>query len=151
VTLARDNKTWFGDGVDDLIAYFDAEPAEYETHQVVTARCTDCSGLVFGLEMDESATCVRRTCVQCKQTAYMLDSEDQWPAADEEEASYVAECPCGAGQFETAVGFSFYDNTPDSDVRWVSVAARCTADGLIGYYADWKIGYGLSHHLVDKV
>lgn len=82
----------------------------------------------------------------------MLDGEEYWPTTDEEaEATYFVECTCGSDEFETAVGFTFYDSAPTSDIRWVSIAVRCTTDGLIGYCASWKIGYGPSRHLVDSV
>jgi hypothetical protein len=152
VTLRKINGSWVGDDINDLVTHFGADPNEYVVHQVVAAHCTHCTGQVFVLETDESSTCVRRTCSQCDEATYMLDSEEHWPTTEEEaEASYFVECTCGSDQFETAVGFTFYDDTPTSDIRWVSIAVRCTTDGLIGYCADWKIGYGPSRHLVDVV
>lgn len=81
----------------------------------------------------------------------MLDSEEHWPATDEEaEARCFVECTCGSDEFETAVGFNFYDDSPTSDIRWVGIAVRCTADGPIGYCASRKIGYGPSRHLLER-
>ncbi|GAA3627775.1 hypothetical protein GCM10022419_136180 [Nonomuraea rosea] len=152
VVLKKINERWAGDALEDLVAYFGADPHEYLAHQVVAARCGHCTGQVFLLETDESSTCVRRTCTSCDQTVYMLDGEEYWPTTEEDdEATYFVECTCGSDEFETAVGFTFYDDAPTSDIRWVSIAVRCTADGLIGYCASWKIGYGPSHHLVDSV
>lgn len=152
MALRKAGDGWAGDDLDDLVAYFGADPHEYLADQVVRACCAHCAGQVFVLETDESATCVRRTCVACDRTVHMLDSEEYWPTTDEEaEARYFVECACGSDEFETAVGFTFRDDTPASDVRWVSVAVRCTADGLIGYCASWKIRYGPSRHLVDTV
>ncbi|MET7335059.1 hypothetical protein [Nonomuraea sp. NPDC005650] len=152
MALKEINERWAGDNLDDLVAYFGADPHEYPAHQVVAARCGHCTGQVFRLETDESSTCVRRTCISCDQTVYMLDGEEYWPTTEEDdEATYVVECTCGSDEFETAVGFTFYDNAPTADIRWVSIAVRCTADGLIGYCASWKIGYGPSRHLVDAV
>jgi hypothetical protein len=152
VALIKVNDSWTGDTLDDLVAYFGADPHEYNAHRVVAARCAHCTGQVFVLETDESSTYVRRTCIGCDQTVYMLDGEEYWPTTEEEaEAKYIVECPCGSDEFETAAGFTFYDNTPTSDIRWVSIAIRCTADGLLGYCASRKIGYGPSRHLVDSV
>ncbi|WP_433183323.1 hypothetical protein [Actinoallomurus sp. CA-150999] len=152
MALRKVDDSWAGDDLDDLVAYFGADQHEYVAHQVVSAHCGHCTGQVFVLETGESSTCVRRTCVQCDQTAYMLDSEEYWPTTEEEaEVGYIVECTCGSDEFETAVGFTFYDDTPASDIRWVNIAVRCTSDGLIGYCASWKIGYGPSRHLVDSV
>ncbi|MEU8358699.1 hypothetical protein AB0C27_22070 [Nonomuraea sp. NPDC048882] len=150
MTLRQINDEWAGDDIDDLIAYFAADPNGYAVHQVVVARCAHCAGQVFVLETDESSTCVRRTCANCDRTAFMLDAEEHW-LTEEPEVEYFVECTCGEDRFETAVGFTFYNDTPDSDVRWVSIAVRCTVDGLLGYCADYKIRYGPSHHLVDAV
>lgn len=128
MALRKVNDGWAGDHLDDLVAYFGADPYEYVAHQVAAARCAHCTGQVFVLETDESSTCVRRTCVQCDQTAYMLDSEEHWPTTEEEaEANYIVECTCGSDEFETAAGFTFYDDTPTSDIRWVNIAVRCTS------------------------
>ncbi|MDX8031416.1 hypothetical protein SK803_14410 [Lentzea sp. BCCO 10_0856] len=152
MALRKVNDRWAGDDLADLIAYFGTDQDEYPVHRVVAARCGHCAGQVFVLETDESSTYVRRTCVSCGQTAYMLDSGEHWPTTDEDaEARYIVECTCGEDQFETAVGFTFYDDSPTSDVRWVSIAVRCTTDGLLGYSASWKIGYGPSRHLVHSV
>jgi hypothetical protein len=95
---------------------------------------------------------VRRTCAGRDRTISMLDSEEYWPATDEEaEARYVVECTCGSDEFAAAVGFNFYDDSPTPDIRWVGIAVRCTADGPIGYCASRKIGAGPSRHLPDAV
>ncbi len=60
-----------------------------------------------------------------------------------------AECPCGGTTFNTAVGFAFYEDS--NDVKWVYLALRCTQDGVLGCYADWKIGYAPSEHLLRAV
>jgi hypothetical protein len=57
-------------------------------------------------------------------------------------------CLCGGERFDVAVGFAL---RKDGEVRWVSVALRCTADGVLGVYADWKIDYSPSGHLMARV
>lgn len=142
---------WAGDDVDDLVAYFGADPPEFAPDQIVVARCV-CGGQVFELETTDSSTLMRRRCFKCDQTTYMLDSADWWYPLDEEaKARYICECTCGEDAFEVAVGFSFYEDSPTADVRWVYIAARCTTDGLLGYYSDWKVRHHPSHQLVDSV
>lgn len=82
-------------------------------------------------------------CWKARSTGFTTD--------EEAEARYVVECTCGSDEFAAAVGFNFYDDSPTPDIRWVGIAVRCTADGLIGYCASWKIGYGPSRHLLDAV
>ena len=38
------------------------------------------------------------------------------------------------------------DNLP---VRWLYIGCRCTACGILGCYADWKVAYSPSRHLLD--
>ena len=57
-------------------------------------------------------------------------------------------CPCGGETFEVAVGFALRDG---GDVKWVSVGLRCTIDGTLGVYADWKIDYSPTTALFDRV
>ena len=141
---------WAGDNLYDWSPTSARIRLSTQQTDAVAARCGHCAGQVFVLETDESSTWVRRTCVGCDQTVYMLDGEEYWPTTEEEaEANFFVECTCGSDQFEAAVGFTFYDDAPTSDVRWVSIAVRCTTDGLIGYCASRKIRYGPSRHLVD--
>jgi hypothetical protein len=74
----------------------------------------------------------------------MLDSADTAEVAVPEECA----CPCGGETFQVAVGFALRD---DGDVRWVSVGLRCTTDGTLGVYADWKIDYSPTNALFEKV
>jgi hypothetical protein len=47
-----------------------------------------------------------------------------------------------------AVGFALHD---DGEVRWISVGLRCLADdNTLGVYADWKVNYSPSGHLVSR-
>ncbi|MEU4676443.1 hypothetical protein [Micromonospora sp. NPDC023737] len=36
----------------------------------------------------------------------------------------------------------------DEEVRWVSVGLRCTQDGTLGVYTDWKIDYSPTRQLL---
>ena len=60
----------------------------------------------------------------------------------------VAACPSGCEQFQV-VGFASYEQP--RDVRWVFVALRRIADGVLGVYAHWKFNYGPTDHLSAKV
>jgi hypothetical protein len=44
-------------------------------------------------------------------------------------------------------GFALHD---DGEVRWISVGLRCLTDNTLGVYADWKINYGPSDHLLSQ-
>ncbi|MFR9780329.1 hypothetical protein ACL02O_30285 [Micromonospora sp. MS34] len=68
-------------------------------------------------------------------------SADYWQDADPDECV----CPCGGEAFQVAVGFAL---RADGEVRWVSIGMRCTRDGVLGVYADWKIDYSPTDHLL---
>jgi hypothetical protein len=36
------------------------------------------------------------------------------------------------------------------NVRWISIGLRCLTDNTPGVYADWKINYGPSGHLLSR-
>ncbi len=115
----------------------------YPVGHVVEAVCA-CGGRTFGVEVGDEGECARRVCVACGEGAFIGDSDEYW---DEVEPDGCA-CPCGGEVFELAVGFSLL---PDGEVRWVTVALRCVADGEFGVYADWKIDYLPSRQLLTRV
>jgi hypothetical protein len=45
------------------------------------------------------------------------------------------------------VGFA---RRPSQEIRWISIGLRCLACGTLGAYADWKIGYAPTGHLLTS-
>ena len=124
----------------------DAFSAEsYRARTVVHATCASCGGTRFSIALDEEEGCAVRTCASCSESRALLDSIEFMADATLE----GAECPCGGSTFNTAVGFAFYDDS--EDVRWVYLVLRCTTDGVLGCYADWKIDYSPTEHLLRAV
>ncbi|MEV0896093.1 hypothetical protein [Actinoplanes sp. NPDC049802] len=115
----------------------------YPVAVVKESRCGRCDGVVFRVEVTEDES-VRRICLACGEAAFIGDSAEHWDDDDAEECA----CTCGGEEFTVAVGFALFD---DGDVRWVSVGLRCLKDGVQGVYADVKIDYGPSQHLLDAV
>ncbi|TCJ30782.1 hypothetical protein [Nocardioides jejuensis] len=145
MTITRESSSWFGTEQADIQAYLEAIAAEgYPVQEVVDARCSACGGNVFDIEIDDDEGYVLRSCAGCGERFEMLDSAD---VAEEAEIG-DAQCPCGSEQFEIAVGFALRE---DQEIRWVYVGARCVADGQLGVYADWKIDYSPSRHLLQQV
>ncbi|GAA1902533.1 hypothetical protein [Lapillicoccus jejuensis] len=143
--IDRSHRWWTGTEAADLGEYLTAYTAAgYPATRVVHARCARCTGATFRLRVDDEEGCAERTCTACGDVRLMLDSGDVIEEADLGEA----ECPCGGAVFEVAVGFAF---TAEQDVRWVYVALRCTADGVLGVYADWKIDDSPGDHLLTEV
>jgi hypothetical protein len=110
---------------------------------IVPVVCDECGSRVFSVAVDEDATAAERTCVACGSRAFVADSEDYWSDVEAGDAA----CPCGGEDFEAAVAFSLRD---DGEVRWVTVGLCCTKDGEPGVYADWKIDYSPSAHLLNQ-
>ena len=134
-----------GESAADLAEYLkDFEAGGYLVGSVVEAVCAGCKGRVFRLRTDVDEGCAERICVACDKTVLMLDSEDYWDDAEPE----AVLCACGADQFEVSVGFSL---RATGDVRWISIGTRCAADGRLGCCADWKIDYGPSADLLERV
>ncbi|MFE1319787.1 hypothetical protein [Kitasatospora phosalacinea] len=130
--------------VSEELAGFLREAAEYRPVLVAGCGCEDCGGRVFTVRVDDVEGCAARECVGCGGWAFLADSAEVWQEAE----PGGAECPCGGEEFEAAVGFSL---TADGSVRWVTVGLRCTRDGAVGVYADWKIDYTPTDHLLRAV
>lgn len=143
VTLDKSGEHWRGDTFDDLAASIrDFRAGGYPVATVVESRCGRCDGRAFRVEVsaDESS---RRTCVACGDTAFIGDSAEHWDDGEREECA----CPCGNEAFAAGVGFAFTD---DGEIRWVSLGLRCLRDGVLGVYADVKIDYSPSRHLLEQ-
>lgn len=143
MALDKSRQLWRGDGFDDLaefIRHFEA--GGYPVATVVESRCAECDGRAFRVDIDdEEAT--RRMCLGCGAIAFIGDGADYWNEDDHDSCA----CPCGNEEFAVAVGFAFFD---DGEVRWVSVGLRCLKDNTLGVYADTKIDYSPSRHLLDQ-
>jgi hypothetical protein len=145
VTISREGDWWHGSDSADLDAFLTAATADsYPVSDVRHARCRGCGGTVFQVAADDTDGYVERTCTGCGDRFLMLDSADYAEEAEPE----AAVCDCDGDRFEVAVGYALYED--GKDVRWVNVALRCVEDGLMGIYADWKIGYGPSLHLLEQ-
>ena len=146
MAIDRSGQWWTGDSPSDLDEYATAYSAEsYPVRTVVHATCAPCSGTEFAITLDDEEGCAIRTCASCGEAQALLDSDEYLDDATLERAA----CPCGGTIFNTAVGFAFYDNS--DDVGWVYLVLRCITDGVLGSYADWKIDYRPSEHLLQAV
>jgi hypothetical protein len=136
-----------GDGVPAELAAFLRGAVEGRPVEIASSVCEGCGGRVFSALVNASGA--ERTCAGCGSHAFIADSEkhrneESW----EDDEPGAAGCPCGSEEFEAAVAFSLGD---DGSVRWVTVGLLCIKDGFCGVYADWKIDYGPTSHLLTMV
>ncbi|MFD8019011.1 hypothetical protein ACFV6G_01100 [Streptomyces lavendulae] len=103
-----------------------------------------CGGRVFSVLDDDVEGGAELVCAGCGGRAFIADSEEFWQDADPGEAC----CPCGSEEFESAVAFSL---AGDGSVCWVTLGLRCHKDGATGVYADWKIDYSPTDHLLPMI
>ncbi|WUI00445.1 hypothetical protein OHR68_01055 [Spirillospora sp. NBC_00431] len=140
--IDKSDEPWRGEDFADLAASIREFQAEgYAVGKVTESVCGRCEGRAFRVVAGDDVA--RRTCTGCGTSEFIVDSADYWDEAE----PYDCECLCGGDEFAAAVGFSLH---PDGEVRWVSLGLRCLADGAMGVYADWKINYGPSAHLVNR-
>lgn len=145
MAIDKSGKWWTGDGAGDIDAYLREYTADgYPASDIVHAVCGECGSTEFDIRLDDEEGAAERTCSKCRADFAMLDSADYLEDAELEDAA----CPCGNESFNVAVGFARRD---DGDVRWVYLGLRCTKDGVLGCYADWKIDYSPSSHLLEQV
>ncbi|MFI7211582.1 hypothetical protein ACIBP4_12130 [Micromonospora maritima] len=143
MTLKKAGRLWRGDNFADLAEYIRFFRAGgYPVSVVAESRCGECDGLAFRVDIDEEDA-TRRACLTCGGVAFIGDSADHWAGTGHESCS----CPCGGEEFAVAVGYAFFD---EGEVRWISVGLRCLMDGALGVYADKKIDYSPSRHLLAQ-
>jgi hypothetical protein len=141
VTIKK-GEWWKGSEAADLDAFLRHYRAGgYRPNRFVHVACS-CGSTRFRIHVDtDEGGVVGRECEGCGEQHLMLDSEEQ--CGENPELEECA-CPCGAEVFELAVGFA---HRPDKSVKWVAVAGRCCACGILGTYEHWKIDYSPTEHL----
>jgi len=145
MAINRAGRWWTGTAPLDLDEYLVAFSADgHPVTQVRHAACS-CGAEEFTVRVDDDEGCAERTCVACGRSTLLLDSGETKDDAELEGAA----CPCGNETFNVAVGFAGYEGS--NDVRWVYLGLRCTDDGVLGVYTDWKIDYTPSSHLYERV
>ncbi|CAM3202943.1 hypothetical protein [Stackebrandtia soli] len=104
--------------------------------------CAACGGRAFALDFDEVEGVAARECHGCEARAFIADSAEFWEEAD----TGTAVCfTCDGEDFEVAVAFTMGD---DGTVRWITIGLRCTRDDTVDVFADWKIDYAPTDHLL---
>ncbi|WP_405849556.1 hypothetical protein OG211_20510 [Streptomyces niveus] len=137
------------EGVSAELAVFlrEVEVDDRRPVKIAPCVCEGCGGRVFLFLVNASGA--ERRCSACGSRAFIADSEEYWNEESwEGDEPGEAGCPCGSEEFEAAVAFSLGS---DGLVRWVTVGLRCVEDGFCGIYADWKIDYGPTDHLLTMV
>ncbi len=143
--IDRSGTWWRGSEAADLVEFIEAYTAgSYPAGRIERSVCRPCGGATFHLLLDDEEGVARRTCAACGDEAFIGDSAEHWDDAEVGEAA----CPCGEEIFDLAVGFSL---RTDGDIRWLTVAARCVACGVLGAYVDWKIDYSPTDHLFAAI
>ena len=110
------------------------------------ARCA-CGSIAFRLRGDDEEGCAERVCVDCQSVRFICDSADYWNEAVPERLVCHA---CDNDTFNVGVGLSL-EKGKGPDIQWVTIGQRCATCGVLGSFADWKISYSPSGHLIDQV
>ncbi|MFH7599559.1 hypothetical protein WDV06_31335 [Streptomyces racemochromogenes] len=117
-------------GVSGELAAYLCE-AVYGSRVVITpAVCEGCGGREFLVLAGDRG--VERECSACCGRAFLADREDVRTEGFWDDGSGWAVCPCGGGEFEAALAFSF-DGA--GSVRSVTAGLRCVEDGTCGICA----------------
>lgn len=116
----------------------------YGTQAFRQARC-DCGSENFELLADDDEGCAKRLCASCGTEHFICDSEEYWAESAPEKWKCVE---CGSTSANVGVGFSLYD---DGEIRWLYVGERCSACGILGCFAGWKVAYSPSKQLLEQV
>jgi len=149
MTIDTTGQWWTGDAATDIAVYLIAYRAEGSpVHETRICQCP-CGSEIFRLDADRDEGAAQRFCAACGASHLICDSAEYWPDARPEPWSCTG---CGCDTCNLGAGFSFYtaDKGTKPDVRWLSLGQRCSRCGILGSFADWKIGYGPSYHLLEQ-
>ena len=152
MALQQRGKNWYGDGPDDVWAYFvwwtrdSVEPVKHWKQAVC-----QCGNVVFEVMLDEDAGFAERHCTRCKAAHRMLHEGEQTtcadPEVDEELRRAEAECDpevcvclCEGEEFEVVGVTAPFQGDSDS-AKWFYLGLRCVDCGCLGSYASWLERY----------
>ncbi|NTX16912.1 hypothetical protein HUA76_39675 [Myxococcus sp. CA056] len=133
MALKKKGRYSYGDSRADIRAELErySKKNGYPVQRLDELRCP-CGHERHHLLIDEEAGAAVQCCARCEHEVPLADSEEFLEEAKLEQA----ECPCGNGAFEMALGAAFYKDT--TDVRWVYIGCRCPECGLTACFGDWK-------------
>lgn len=147
MTIDTSGKWWVGDAPEDIGEYLASYSADsYATTLFRLARC-GCGAAVFELHADDREGVARRTCIACRTSHYLCDSGEYAKEARLKKWKCIE---CGSRQANVGVGFSLYEDDPTA-IRWLYVGERCHGCGVLGCFAEWKVGESDALHLLEKV
>ncbi|CAN7191581.1 hypothetical protein [Mesorhizobium sp. LjNodule214] len=146
MTVDTTGKWWVGSEPSDIAEFLRGYASEgYEVDEFRLARCR-CGFTSFLLDADDDEGVARRTCTVCGSEHFICDSQEFW---DESEPERWVCIECDSEAANIGVGFSNYPKR--GGVRWLYVGVRCSACGVLGCFAGWKVGTSDSMDLLDKV
>ena len=139
---------WVGSEPGDLQEYLvslTSDQGGYPVERFRLAECA-CGSNVFRVCADPNEGVAQRICARCTASCFICDSEEFYSEADPEEWCCVK---CHTRDANVGVGFSLRES--QEDIRWLYLGVRCASCGVLGCFADWKIDYSPSLHLLQRV
>ena len=145
VAIDKSGRWWLGDSVDDLKEYLIAYTEDgYPATEFRISECS-CGSIEFFVAHDGEEGVARRTCVKCSAEHFLCDSGEFWDDASPRRYRCVGKCRSRVAN--VCVGFALAESR--DGIRWINVGVRCTACGVLGCVADWKVDFSPSLHLLD--
>ena len=144
MAIDKSGTWWVGSDASDiesyLIAFTESPDGGHPVAGYRAIRCK-CGGESFLLE--RVLDIARRRCPSCGAESFTCRSADdrEEAAEDHSEAFEGVECKC---EHTNMCGdFASYDGSPELDsVKWFYVGVRCADCGVLGCFADGKVGGG---------
>ncbi len=150
MALRQDGDYWYGDGPDDVWAYFvwftrnSVEPVKHWRQ----AMCP-CGSATFFVEGDEENDRYQRTCGACDAQVVMFAKEFTRKKKWRTDLPQM-ECVCSAEEFEVVGVTAPFAGNPNS-ARWFYLGLRCVECGCLGCYADWIPRYNDAAAYLDML
>lgn len=144
MAIDESGKWWKGSTPQDMDEYIRLLSQEHYPIDDFRLSSCICGGLEFKLDFDKNEGCAKRKCLKCETEHFICDSEEHAEDADFETWSCIE---CRSSSTNVSVGYALRSA---EDIKWIYIVGRCSLCGVLGCYADWKIDFSPSLHLLEQ-
>lgn len=141
MTINTSGEWWVGSDPDDIRNYLAAYTEAEGTHPTTSFRALRCPCGSDRFDLQRIVDITRRTCAECRQSAYICRDPEDWEAAEDQgEPIEPYDCvACHSSGANVAIGFSHFGNLESDSVKWLYVGVRCVNCGILGCFNDCKV------------
>lgn len=142
---------WVGSEARDIDTYLRAYTHSESAYPMTAFRLVYCNCGSDRFKVERAVGVSRRQCASCGAQGYPCRGVEDWEEAVEEETPEAYSCvDCQCDEANLGVGFAGYGEAIDA-VKWFYLGVRCAECGVLGCFADGKVGWGPASEVYNQV